>query len=366
MLAFNGPDPGLSRSALYVAVTGHGFGHAARAAAVAAAVRQRRPQTTLIFVTTAPRWLLEVYCPDGFVYRRRTLDVGVVQSDSLKMDKIATLHALRRLREQEPSIVAEESAFIRENNVGLVLADIPPLAGAIAKAAGVPCWMMGNFGWDFIYRDWGGEFHDIADWSGELYRTCERLFRLPMHEPMRGFPAISDVGLTGGVPRCSPDELHTRFGLSAIREQNVLLTFGGLGLDAVPYANLHRFPDWRFITFDTHAPALPNLIRVTDRSLRPVDFMPACGLVLCKPGYSTVSEALMSGTPIVSLTREDFAESPFIIAGIRDHARHRFVTADEFFRGDWEFLRRSLQSPVRSDPPTADGNDAVARAVAEF
>jgi len=48
--------------------------------------------------------------------------------------------------------------------VGLILADIPPLAAVIAKSAGIPCWMSSNFGWDFIYRAWGGEFIEFADW----------------------------------------------------------------------------------------------------------------------------------------------------------------------------------------------------------
>ncbi|NES23738.1 MAG: glycosyl transferase, partial [Symploca sp. SIO3E6] len=180
----------MSRPVLYIAITSHGFGHAVRASSVAAAIQQLCPEILLVLVTTAPRWLLESYIPGDFIHRPRAFDVGVVQSDSLNMDKEATLAKLKQIRSSANSIIAGEVNFIRTNRVGLILADIPPLAVDIAQAAGIPCWMMSNFAWDFIYRDWGGEFGDIADWISESYTRCDRLFRLPLHEPMSAFPQI--------------------------------------------------------------------------------------------------------------------------------------------------------------------------------
>jgi len=151
-----------SRPILYVAITNHGFGHAARTASVAAAIQQLCPEILLILVTTAPRWLLESYIQSDFIHRPRAFDVGVVQTDSLTMDKAATLEKLLLLRDKQRFLVAGEVNFIRQNRVDLVLADIPPLAAVIAKTAGIPCWMIGNFGWDFIYRAWGGEFSIVS------------------------------------------------------------------------------------------------------------------------------------------------------------------------------------------------------------
>jgi len=143
----------MSRPILYFAITNHGFGHAVRAASVAAALQKLCPEILLILVTTVPRWLLDTYIPGDFIHRQRAFDVGVIQSDSLTMDKQATLEKLQQIRSAQNSIIAGEVNFIRTNKVSLILADIPPLAANIGQAAGVPCWMMGNFGWDFIYRD---------------------------------------------------------------------------------------------------------------------------------------------------------------------------------------------------------------------
>ena len=356
----------MSRPVLYLAVTNHAFGHATRIASVAAVIQQMCPDILLIMVTTVPRWLLESYLPGDFIYRPRAFDVGIIQSDSLTMDKATTLEKLRQLREQQRSLIASEVNFIRQNRVGLILADIPPLATAIAHAAGIPCWMMSNFGWDFIYRAWGGEFLEIADWISDCFSQCDHLFRLPFHESMSAFPAITDVGLTGGSPRFSQAQMQEHFGLTTAPEHTVLLTFGGLGLDQIPYQNLQRFPEWQFITFDRQAPDLPNLLKVNDPQYRPVDFMPLCGRMISKPGYSTFAEACKLGTPIISITRENFAESPVLLAGIQDHAYHQILTPAEFSQGNWEFLHQPLQPPRQAQPVALDGCEAIAHAVINY
>nr|WP_290227942.1 glycosyl transferase [Trichocoleus desertorum] len=356
----------MSRPVLYVAITNHGFGHATRAASVVAEIQHLCPEILVAMVTTAPRWLLESYVSGDFIHRPRGLDVGIIQSDSITMDKAATLEKLRHIRAQERSLIASEVNFIQQNRIGLVLADIPPLATKIAQAAGVPCWMMSNFGWDFIYQAWGGEFVEIADWIRGCFQQCDRLFRLPFHEPMSAFPKITDVGLTGGSPRFDLDQLRATFNLDTSPERTVLLTFGGLGLDQIPYQNLQHFPDWQFITFDRQAPDLANLRKVTDHQYRPVDFMPLCGRLVSKPGYSTFAEACRQSLPIITITRDDFAESPVLLEGIQNYAHHQILQPEEFFHSDWEFLHQSPQPPRQSEPVKTDGNQAIAEAVIQY
>jgi len=356
----------MPRPVLYIAITNHGFGHAVRASSVAAALKQIYPELLLILVTAAPRWLLESYIREDFIHRPRAFDVGVIQSDSLTMDKDATLEKLRHIRAQQKSIVAGEVSYIRQNRVGLVLADIPPLAAEIATAAGIPCWMLSNFGWDFIYRDWGGEFLEIAHWIRQSYQKCDRLFRLPLYEPMTAFENITDVGLTGGNPRYTAAEIRDRLEITAPREKTILLTFGGLSLQAIPYQILPQFPDWQFITLDRQAPDLPNLLKISGREYRPVDIMPACGRVISKPGYSTFAEAMRQEVPIISLTRDGFAETPLLLAGIQDYSYHQIITPAEFYSSNWQFLRQAPQPPRQQSPLDKNGSQAIAREVANY
>jgi hypothetical protein len=356
----------MPRPVLYIAITSHGFGHAVRAASVAATVQKICPEILLVLVTTAPRWLLASYIKGDFIHRPRAFDVGVVQSDSLTMDKAATLAKMQHIRQEQNRIIAGEVDFIRQNKIGLVLADIPPLAAPIAVSAAIPCWMMSNFGWDFIYRDWGGDFVEIADWIGECYQKCDRLFRLPMSESMSAFKQITDVGLTGGIPYYSEAELRDTFGLTKPQEKTILLSFGGLGLEAIPYETLKQFSDRQFITFDSSAPDLENLLKVTNHQYRPLDFMPICAKVVSKPGYSTFAEALRLDLPIVSLTREDFAESPLLLEGIQNYAYHQIITPEEFFQGEWGFLKEQPKPPQQTASLPKDGTETIARSIVEY
>ncbi|MEC4817557.1 MAG: glycosyl transferase [Scytonema sp. PMC 1069.18] len=358
----------MERQILYIAVTNHGFGHATRTASVAATLQKLCPEILLIMVTTAPRWLLDCYIDGDFIHRPRAFDLGVVQSDSLTMDKAATLEKLLEIKKNQNSIVASEVNFIRQNRVNLVLADVPFLASAIAKAAGIPCWTISHFGWDFIYRNWDGDakFRDIADWISDCYSKCDRLFRLPFHEPMSAFQNITDVGLTGGSPRYTPEEMRTRWGITAPKEKTILLTFGGLGLQQIPYKNLQQFPDWQFIAFDKSAPEMPNIVPVTDLTYRPVDFMPICGRVVSKPGFSTFAEAIKLALPIVSVTRDDFAEAALLLKGMTNYSQHQIINPSEFFQGTWDFLNQPPQQPKQSHPIAKDGNETVAHAVMEY
>ena len=356
----------MSQPTLYIAVTSHGFGHAVRAASVADQIQQLCPEISIIFATTAPQWLLKSYFSGDFVYRPRVFDVGVVQSDSITMDKKTTLAKMEEIRSQQEQIIAEEVEFIRQNNVQLILADIPPLVTAIAEAAGIPCWMMSNFGWDFIYNAWDDSFKNLVQWIAKCYGKCDRLFRLPLSEPMTAFPNITDVGLTGGNPRYSETELRDKFAITAPREKLVLLSFGGLGLQSIPYENLKHFSDWNFITFDRHAPNLPNLRIVSGNLFRPVDFMGLCGRIISKPGYSTFAEALRLELPIVTLTREDFAEAPILLKGIQDHSYHQIVANNDFFQGSWDFLKQPLIKPKTELKFSNNGSETIAKEIINF
>lgn len=353
---------------LYIAVTNHGFGHATRAASVATEVRRLAAAAglplKLIMATKAPGWLLDSYLDGDYIHRPVSFDVGVKQSDSLTMDKPSTLRELQSIRSRQDELIEQEAAYLKEVGADLVLADIPPLVGKIAKAADVPCWFIGNFGWDFIYRPWE-EFAAITDWIGECVSYGDRTFRLPFAEPMSSLPNVTDVGLTGGTPAYSEDHLRSLMKSDIPSKRTVLLTFGGLGLSSIPYEALLKFPEWQFVTFDRNAPDLPNLYSVEDRKMRPVDWMLVCDRVFSKPGYSTFAEACLLDKGVITITREGFAEAQILIDGIQDYAHHRVVDASDFFSGDWSFLTEDLQPPRKTAKLDKGGQGAIASAVIE-
>ncbi len=352
---------------IYTAITNHGFGHATRTAAVLADLQSRLPNIKLIIATTAPRWLLEEYIEGDFIYHPRVFDVGVVQVDSLVVDREATFDAWQKILTEQSDIIATEVKFLQEHQVDLIFGDIPPMIAAIAKSANIPCWMASNFGWDFIYRDWGGKFVELADRLSETYSHCDRLFRLPFAEPMTAFNQIEDVGLTGARPKYTADYLRHKFNLDSDR-QTAMLTFGGLSLQSIPYDNLAKFADWQFITFDRHAPELPNLVKANVDRLRPVDLMVVCDRLVTKPGYGTLAEALRAKVPVVCLTREGFLEAETLIAGVKNYAEHLIISPQDFYKGDWSFLKAPLRQPslIGSKALDMNGEETINQAILDY
>ncbi|MEM9214520.1 MAG: glycosyl transferase [Cyanobacteria bacterium P01_F01_bin.150] len=358
----------MSQPSLYIAITNHGFGHTTRSSALVDHLQQQCPDLKVIVASTAPQWLINSYIRSDYIYRPQAFDIGVIQSDSVTMDKEATLEKLQQIQKHQDELICDEAEFLKQHNVGLVIGDIPPLATKIAHAAGVPCWMASNFGWDFIYRDWGndlnGAFVEITEWIADCFSECDRLFRLPFYEAMSAFPTVEDVGLTAGSPRYDNDELRQIFDITAPKEKTVLLTFGGLGLAEVPYEALRARTDWQFITFDHQPPSdFPNLLKVTDRTYRPVDFMPLCGQIVSKPGYSTFAEACRVEVPVTSVERRDFAEAPVLVKGLKEHAHHKLLTIEELYAGDWAFLDTPFNPPQTQQKFRKDGNETIVQAI---
>ncbi|NJK62959.1 MAG: glycosyl transferase [Synechococcaceae cyanobacterium SM2_3_1] len=350
---------------IYVAVTAHGFGHATRTAAVMQALVRLNPEVLPIFVTPSPPWLLDKYMEGRYLHRPRRLDVGVIQKDGLQMDLEATLAELAAFQQGSAQLIEAEVAFIETNRVRLVFGDIPPIAAAIANKARLPCWMEGNFGWDFIYRPYGSEFKPYVQWIQDLYSRCDRLLKLPMHEPMAAFPHQELVGMTGGDPRFRAEEVREKLSLDPDRPL-VLLTFGGFGILDFPYAAIEKFPDWLFLTFDAHAPELPNLRCLNGEIWRPVDVMLLCSQVVSKPGYGTLSEALRLGIPMNCITREGFAESPLLIEGLKRYGKHRIVPQEVFFEQPWTFLEDPFVDPTHPEELDTQGNQAIAQALNDY
>jgi hypothetical protein len=360
------------RPTLYVSITNHGFGHAARTSAVAGLVQELLPEVQLIIATTAPRWLIASYVTGEFIYHPCSHDVGVIQADSLQMNLPATLQAWQKIRDRQTEIVSSEAAFLQKMGVDLVFADIPPLAMSIAHQAGVPAWAASNFGWDFIYRDWGKEFADITQWIGNCYAQCDRLFHLPLSESLAHFPIQEPAGLTGGKSRYKAADVRQDLGLPEA-ERTVLMVFGGLGLQAIPYENVGLFPDWQFLTFDRSIPSLPNLRCIPDpsndnvpRRYRPVDIFPICDLVVSKPGYTTYAEAMIADLPVATIPRTGFAESAIILAALQDYSHHQIIDFADFFTGSWDFLHQPLLPPRSGQGLPKDGTEQIAQAIVDF
>ncbi|MBL8057993.1 MAG: hypothetical protein JNK29_14910, partial [Anaerolineales bacterium] len=138
-------------------VTPHGFGHAARAAAVMAAVHARRPEARFHIFTTAPEWFFRESLRGPFTYQAVLTDIGVAQTSPLHADLADTARRLDELLPLRADLVAGLAAQVRGLGCQMVLCDVAALGIAVARAAGLPSVLIENFTWDWIYAGYFAE-----------------------------------------------------------------------------------------------------------------------------------------------------------------------------------------------------------------
>jgi L-arabinokinase len=344
-------------------ITGHGFGHATRMAAILGATAAHVPGLRLSLISTAPEWLFRLNLAAPFAFRSRALDVGVIQEDSIRLNARATLDAYARVLEGQAAVIEEEAALLRRAGVDLVVADIPPAAFPVARRLGVPSVGISNFSWDWIYAAYVRDLPDRAPLVEAIraaYGEADLFLRLPFHGPCDAFPIVRDIPMVARRGRCPRAEVRRRLGLSGDRP-TVLLSFGGFDIRGIDFGQVARLDEYQFLT--TQAPPQPvgNVRVVAMDGLRYEDLVAQADAVITKPGYGIVSDCLANRVPVLYTSRGEFAEYACLVAGLQRFGVSRFIDNADLLAGAWrEALGGLLGQPRVWEDLPADGAHVAA------
>ena len=230
---------------IYVCSSSHGFGHAARDAAVLQQLRRLRPDWRLVLSSAVDSRFLRVLLGDDAIEQRSCRwDVGMVQADALGSDPTATLKALAALDLALPKLIDEEARWIAaQGTSAVVLGDVPPAAADLAVRLHAPLVWMSNFGWDDIYRPFAGDFLAYADRASTAYAKGQLLLRCPFDLASWGVAECS-IGLVC----CQPDPCPRRCCRTSLGEKgrwSSRFRRDGARLDPELFAG---WPDFQFVT----------------------------------------------------------------------------------------------------------------------
>jgi hypothetical protein len=323
-------------------------------------------------VSQAPESRFRSAIPGELGYRRAQCDVGLIQKDALVIDLAATVEATGRFAATWEGRIQRESDSLRRAGATVVLGDVPPLAFAAAAAAGVPSVALANFSWDWIYRHLARSeprLAEAADQAGAAYANTNLLLRLPFAGDLSAFPRIEDLPLVARRPSVEAGEARRRLGLG--RRPAVLLSFGGIGFRGPDSQALGRLDAFDFLVEEPGAEPPPNLHPVAEPrlaalGLRYEDVVAAADVVVTKPGYGIVTDAIAGRTRIVYTERGDFPEYPILAAGMPRylpavHASNEDVRAGRLGEG----IRAVLDQPF-PELPRMDGAVVAARRILEL
>ncbi len=350
-------------------ITGHGFGHATRTAAVIAALAARVGDLQATIVSSAPETVFRLNLDMPFAYRPQALDVGVIQHDSIRLDIGATLEVVATQLAGQPAVIAAEADFLWQVRADLVLADIPPAAFPIARAAGIPAIGMSNFSWDWIYADYVSEYPEYAYVLAAIrqaYGQADLFLRLPFHGPCDAFPATRDIALVARRARRPRSDVRRRLGLDASRPV-VLLSFGGFDLTGVNWDAVETLSECQFLATQPLPRPLRNVTALRLDGCRYEDVIGQSDAVITKPGYGIVSDCLANRVPVLYTSRGTFPEYAPLVDGLTRFGVAQFISNEDLLAGCWrEPLFALLRQPAAWMDLSTDGAQAAAEILATF
>jgi len=347
-------------------VTPHGFGHAARAAAVMVALQEIDPTIQFDIFTQVPRWFFQDSLVRDVHYYHVCTDIGVVQTASLHEDLPATVLRLDSFFPCNTALATTLAALLRSAACALVLCDIAPLGLVTARAAGVPAVLIENFTWDWIYQGYVQEEARLArhiTFLQSIFATAD--YHVQMQPVCCPGPAHLTVLPVSRKPQHSRQQTRAQLGIPA-QAPAVLLTMGGIPQSYAFLSQLHQHRDTWFVMLgagdglEQH----DNIIVLPYRStVFPPDLVHACDAVVSKAGYSIVAETYHAGVPFGYVRRERFREGLVLDAFIAANMPSIIITEPEFHSGAWLAGLPDLLALPRQPPRETRGAEQVARFV---
>ena len=342
------------------------------------AVRAIEPRPRLTVVTSGPERLYRQAVPGPFALRSLQCDVGLVQKGALVMDEAATVDAWRAFVAGDNARIVAEARWLGEVGARVVLGDIPPLAFTAAAEAGVPSFGLSNFSWDWIYRYMSARHPGLADaahWAAASYHRCGLLLQLPFAGDLSAFPRREEIPLVARKPNVDKAEARKRLGLSD--RPLALVSFGGLGLPGFDAAVLERIKGWNFLLTGIETARLANATggpanatgldvgRATTLGLGYIDIVGAADVVITKPGYGIVSDAIAARTRMVYTERGDFPEYPILVREMARWLPARHVSNDDLLAGRLRAPLDEVMAAAFPAPPDMSGAERAARRLLE-
>ncbi len=337
-------------------MSGHGFGHAARVIEVINAILARRPETRIGVRTAAPRWLFDLTVKGKITFGTLETDTGVMQVDALTLDEADSIRRASSFHSDLVTRAASETRVLRELGAGIIVGDIPPLAFAVGGAAGIPSIGLGNFTWDWIYADYPRVrlAPSLLPAIRTAYSKASMALRLPMSGGFETFSNVKDI----------PFPI-------------VLASFGGYGLPGLETDALGKFKKYTVVTtanlpLGRTRKEMPTAERkgsfislneeaMYDTGIRYEDLVGAAEVVVTKPGYGIISEAIANDTAILYTSRGHFPEYDVLVAEMPKYLRSAFIGLDDLFAGKWEsHIDKLLAQPKLKKKPETNGADVAA------
>jgi Glycosyl transferase family 1 len=357
-----------NRSIAYF-ISPHGYGHAARAAAVMEFCHRIDRSLRFVVFTLVPEWFFRGSLEFPFDYHPVLTDIGMVQKTPTVEDPSATLRRLDEFLPFDSDLLDRLARQVSKENCSLVISDISPLGIAVAERAEVPSLLIENFTWDWIYE----AYVRYEPGLSRHISYMKEVFRSADHHIQTSPVCSRDTSLLLTQPvsrslRRPQVEIRRELELPA-GARVVALTMGGMPWRFSCLKRLKEDKDLHFIIMGAaeRRKRDANLVLLPHRSgLFHPDLINACDAVIGKAGYSTIAEVYQAGVPFGCVERETFPESGVLASFVRNEMNGLVIGAKEFFGDLWVSRIRDLLAMPRLTRSGENGAQQAAEAIRGF
>jgi hypothetical protein len=237
----------------------------------------------------------------------------------------------------------------------LVIADTPYLAIEAGSRAQVPIVALASFTWDLVLKEYchptDNSQQQLIQCIRKSYAKASIALRITPAPRIDAFSHIIDIGPIASPASPERERLALAIALES-NERAVLVGFGGIPLKSLPLKQIEELRHYRFL-FD--GPVPPGYYRIHSTETLPFSFktlLASADVIMTKPGYGTILEAVTLQQPVVYVRRYNFADEPPLVDYLHRYGRGIELSIDDFTHGRWEpTLQQVLATRKPSLPP---------------
>lgn len=355
---------------IWCAISGHGYGHAAQVVPVLNELGKRLPNLKAILRTTVPSNFFRDRLTIAWDHQYVQQDVGCIQKGPLEIDVPATWAAHVQFHAEWKRRLTEEVAAIGAAAPAVILADTPYLAASAGKEAGIPVVALANFTWiDALtpFAEAPQPHHKaILEAMQDSYRHAHLALRVAPGLLLAAFPTVVDIGPIAETRDSHRDEIRNHLGVNE-SERVVLLAFGGIALNALPWEAMGRLQGYHFIVSSPPSRPSPRIHLASTLRHSFKTLMASVDLVMTKPGYGTIVEAATLGVPVVYVRRYNFADEAPLVDFLHLYGCGHELSLKDFQAGNWQPALDAIRCTSASvSPPSPTGASDAARFLMPF
>jgi hypothetical protein len=355
---------------IWAAISGHGFGHAAQVVPVLNALSRLIPDLRVLLRTTVSQSFFKDRLVPPWEMSPVQQDIGCIQKGPLTIDVEATWREHHRFHSSWEERLQTEIDAMRAARPDVVLADTPYLALAAGKAAAIPTVALVSFTWDLVLSEYETppsiDSRAIIQLIRQAYAQTDLALRIAPAPNMKLFHQLIDIQPIAEPGPPARGELAKCLALTP-GERTVLVGFGGVPLDSLPFDRLESLAGYRFL-FD--GPIPPGSRRFVSTLSLPFSFktlMASIDIIMTKPGYGTLVEAVALQTPMVYVRRYNFADEQPLVDYLHRYGRSVELSMNDFVQGQWRAaLQKVFDLPPAIEPPSLSGAAEAATALAKL